>query len=454
MGWTARLAQWLVWSAVVPLGASVPERLYTAENYDVSIQADLANQRLVGEVKIRLHSRADFPISALELDAGGLQITSVLEGQSPQWFERNRGMLFVTLTKPLHADEQRTVTVRYQATPSQGLQFFPDQIYTSNTSDWMPCNDRPGERATLHLTIASAPNVKVAASGKLTATHENITEWQLDSPTEPSRFGFALGSFSENTADAGDVKLRILGAGTEIVEPTKAALQYFAERTGKHYPGSIYTQAFVHGDVIRSMSGGLTLLPESYAQGLLKKPDDQWLLASELAQQWYGDSIAAKDWSDLWLSRGVSAFLADEFLGERFGKDRYEREVQRSRQIYEQMRGQGKDRALSDVEWKTRQEADGEIPLHKGVWFLSQVKHLLGDNAFLEGMRLYTNGQWSQLATSADLQKAFDAVNRNAAPQGQDSRKSKAKNKPKTGETPLDNLFDLWVYGMLVTKSK
>jgi aminopeptidase N len=418
----------LVCSAAV---ASVPERLYRVESYDANIQVDLATQRLTGEVKIKLHSHADFPISALELDAGSLQIVSVLEGQSPQWFERNQGRLLITLTKPLHSGDERMIDIRYQGTASPGLSFFPDQVYTSNTSDWMPCNDRAGERSTLHLVIAANKDVKIAASGKQTTPNE----WQLDSPAEPSRFGFALGAFQEQTADAGDVKLRTLGAGPEVIEPTKAALKYLAERTGKPYPGSIYTQVFVHGNVSRSMSGGLTLLP---------KPDDQWRLASELAQQWYGESIASKDWSDLWLSKGLSAFLADEFLG----KERYEREVEHSKQVYEQIRGQGKDRSLSDVEYKTREEADGEIPLHKGVWFLYQVKRLLGDSAFLEGLRLYTNGCWGQLATSFDLQKAFDAVNRNPAPQGKDSKKSKVKN----SETPLDNLFDLWVYGMLVTK--
>jgi aminopeptidase N len=419
--------------------ASVPERLYTAESYDVNIQVDLANQRLAGEVKIKLHSHADFPISALELDAGGLQIVSVLEGQSPQWFERNQGRLLVTLTKQLHSGEQRIIDIRYQAAPSAGLAFFPDQVYGSNVSDWMPCNDRPGERPTLHLVVVAAGDVKIAASGKQIAPNE----WQLDSPAEPSRFGFALGTFTEQVADAGDVKLRILGAGTELVEPTKAALKYLAERTGKPYPGSIYTQVVVHGNLARSMSGGLTLL---------SKPDDRWLLVSELAQQWYGESIASKDWADLWLSKGLSAFLADEFLG----KERYEQEVEHSKKVYEQIRDQGKDRSLSDVEYKTREEADGEIPLHKGVWFLHQVKHLLGDSEFLEGLRLYTNGHWGQLVTSFDLQKAFDAVNRNPAPQGKERPEGKEskKSKVKNGETPLDNLFDLWVYGMLVTKSK
>jgi aminopeptidase N len=454
-----RIANCLVWSAIIPLGAAPLTRLYTAENYDVSIQPDLAKQRLNGEVRIRFHSLAGTAISALELDAGGLQITSVVEGQVPQSFEQNHSMLFVALTNPVRLDEQRTITVRYQAGPAPGLKFFPDQLYTSVTSDWMPCNDRPNERATLHLTIAAPPDTKAAGSGQLTAARisegQSITEWRLDSPTEPSWFGFALGGFAENTSDAEGVKLRVLGAGTQIFEPTAAAMHYLAERTGKRYPGQTYTQVFTHGDVSRSMAAGLTLLPESYAQGLAKQPDDLRLLTNELAHQWYGVRIATKDWSDLWLSEGVSAFLADAFLGQRFGKERYEREIGHSRQIFNQLRAEGKDRSLSDTGWTTRQEADGEIPEHKGAWFLYLLTQLVGDSAFWDGLRLYTSDQWGRAATSEDLQKAFDAANTGNRGTGKKVGAPGRRNNPQNSPKTLDSLFDLWVYGIIPnTKSK
>jgi aminopeptidase N len=449
----------LFWCVIAPLAAAPLTRPYTAENYDVRIQPDLGKQRLYGEAGIRVRSLAGNAISALEFDAGSLEITSVLEGQTPQPFERDRGLLIIVLTSPLRPDESRTVTVRYQAGPAAGLKFFPDQIYTSVTSDWMPCNDRPGERATLHLTIATPVDTRAAASGQLTATRggdgQSITEWQLDSPAEPLWFGFALGAFSEKTSDAEGVKLRVLGGDTQLFEPTAAAMRYMTELTGKRYPGQTYTQVLVHGDVRRSMAGGLTLLPESYAQGLVKQPDDLWLLTDQLTHQWYGAAIAVKDWSDLWLSEGVSAFLTDAFLGQRFGKGRYEREIQNSRQIFNRLHAEGKDRSLSDTGWTTHQEADGESPEHKGAWFLYLVNQLVGDSAFWNGLRLYTSDQWGRAATSEDLRKAFDAVNAGAAGKGgATERRSGRKNSAKNGDTPVDNLFNMWVYGVPNTTSR
>jgi aminopeptidase N len=280
----------------------------------------------------------------------------------------------------------------------------------------------------------------------------------MDSAAAPAWFGFALGRLAENTSEAGGVKLRVLGAGPQVIEPTVAALRFLSERSGKGYPSLSYTQVFIHGEAIRSMAAGLTLLPESYAQDLGKQPDSLWLLTTELAHQWYGVAIATKDWSDLWLSEGISAFLADAFLGERFGKERYEREIEHSRQIYNRIRAEGKDRSLSDSSWTTFDEADGEIPAHKGACFLYLVHELVGDSGFWAGLRSYTTELWGRAATSEDFQKAFGATSGgpNTGKKGGVSLRKNGKNDKngKTGAKTLDNLFDLWVYGIPIGNGK
>jgi len=77
-----RIARALACLVAVPLMAAPLRRPYTVENYDAAIQADVAGRRLIGEATIRFHSLSDTPISALELDAGGLRIASVAEGRA------------------------------------------------------------------------------------------------------------------------------------------------------------------------------------------------------------------------------------------------------------------------------------------------------------------------------------------------------------------------------------
>lgn len=426
----------LALSAAIHSHAAPAPRPYTVENYDVRLRADLALQRLYGEAAIRMRGRGDNPVSAIQMEGARLKITGVSEGGVPQPFEQSRDALFVTLIRPIHPDETRSLTIAYEAGPAAGLGFFSDQVVASAVSDWMPCDDSAGARATLHLTLTAPENMKVAASGKLARTDsssgQTVSEWQLDSAAEPRRFGFALGSFSEVAPDAGGVKLRVLGAEGKIPESTGAALQFFAEHTGRAYPNQIYTQVFTHSGAAGAYAGGLALLPDSYARKIEKDPADLWLLADRLAQQWFGIGITTKDWSDLWLSEGVSAFLTDQFLEQKFGKQRYDAELARARRTYDQLRLEGKDRPLSNDTWNTRQEADSGIPEAKGPWFLYLLSQMTGDSPFATALKLYTTNEWGHAATSEDFQRAFETV----AP----GRKTPGKD--------MDQLFDNWVYGV------
>jgi len=395
-------------------GAAPLPRNYAVESYDVSIAPDLAAKRLSGEDTIRFHSRIE-RLDALEFDAGDLTIASVTDNQAPQWFERKGSLLIVVLGNPVRAGEHRSVSIRYQAGPGKGLQFFPDQVYTSSvTSDWMVCNDRPDEPATLRLRI-HAPSLKVAAT-------EN-----LESPTPPFLYAFAAGAFEESTSETSRVKLRVLGHAP-VFEPAIAAMHFLAERTGRPYPGGNYTLVFAHGTV-KQTAAGITLLPESYAADLSAHPENLWLLAGEIAEQWYGVGILCKDWSDLWLSEGLAAFLADAFLEQRFGKPRYEQEVEIARKIYETLKAEGQDRPLSFSDWETPQQAGGQVPVFKGAWFLAQLRRQMSDEAFWRGLRLYTSQFWGRSTVSVDFEKSMETA------------------AGKLGSKNLAKFFEHWVAG-------
>src|SRR5580700_7060256 len=195
---TPRLALLL---CLVSVALAAPlQRNYAVEHYDVSVAPDVAAKSLSGEVTISYHSRIG-RLDALELDAGdALQIASVMDNQTPQWFERKGSLLIVVLTNPARTGEHRRVTIRYQAGPAKGLLFFPGQVYTSFfTSDWMVCNDRSDEPATLRLQVAAPPDFKIAAT------------LRLDTPTPPFLYAFAVGAFEESTSEVNGVKLRVLG---------------------------------------------------------------------------------------------------------------------------------------------------------------------------------------------------------------------------------------------------
>jgi len=402
--------------------AAPAARLYSVDSYDVRIAPDLEKQRLAGEVAIRYRSRAG-SLATLELDAGlGVEIAEVLDGKTQLQFERRSGLVLVALARPALQGVPRRLTIRYRAGPGKGLKFFPDQVYSEFfTSDWMVCNDRPDGRATLRLRIAAPKGWRVAASGAPAGN----SEWRIGTPVAPFLYGFAAGRFQE----AGDAHLRLLGSADvmlfapAILDATRAALRFFAARTGRDYAAPLYTQVFTHASPMQE-NANLTLLPEAYASGLRAQPNDLWLLAHELAHQWYAVGISCRDWSDFWLNEGLATFMADAFLESRFGRERYEREIERSRGIYERLKEEGKDRALSFRAWNTPQEAGGQIPYHKGAYVLDLLRREMGDEAFWRGLEIYTRNNWNRPVTSRELQAAMEAA---------------------AGKT-LDGFFEEWVY--------
>jgi len=408
-------------------------RNFAVEHYDATIQPDLTAQRLNGEVTIRFHSRID-GLGALELDTGTMEILSVSDGQKPEYTERRAGILVVVLARPLNKDAVGSVTIRYRAAPAKGLEFFPSQVYASLfASDWLPSSDRIDDRATLRLRISADPAWKVAASGKLAGTTtengRSVTEWRIETAMPPSLFGFAAGAFAESIKQQNKVTLRTLApAGTAmgpIEDAAAAAMQFFAGRTGAAYPFDTYTQVFAQGDPMQA-SAGMCLLPASYAAKLAHQPDDLWTLADALAHQWYGVAVSYADWSEFWLSEGISAFMADAVLESKFGKARYQLEIERSRGIFESLQADGKDRALSLTDWQSPEQTFGQLPIHKGVWVLDQLRRQLSDPVFWRGMRRFTLTAWGKTASSDDLQRALQAAS--------DNKK-------------LDKFFERWVTG-------
>lgn len=441
-------------------GSETPARPYTVESYDVSVRPDLAKKVLYGEAKIQLRGLGDNEVSALEFDAAGMKVTGVLEDKAPQAFDQTREMLYVTLLNALHPDQERTIIIQYQAKPADGLKFFPNEVDAFVTPDWLPCNNLPAERATLHLTIAAPADAKTAGSGDPAGSRitegQSVTEWQLETPSPPSRFGFAVGAFTEAASEADGVeahgveahgvKLRALGVDKSIFDPAAAAMRYFADRTGKPYPGKSYTQVAVQADVSRSMAGGLAFLPQSWAHDFAKQPDNILPIADQLARQWFGVEIAPKTWADAWLSQGVPAFLADTFLEQRFGKEKFDRRMAQLRETWNQLRMEGKDRPLDDSDAVAPPPASGGIPEHKGAWFVYLLQQFVGDKAFWSALKLYTSDNWGKAVSSEDFQRAFDAVNTGARLHAG----SIAKNSPKK----LDDFFNMWVYGVTSAKPK
>ena len=316
--------------------------------------------------------------------------------------------------------ERRSVRIKYHGTPTRGIRFYPDQVYTVfTTSEWMVCNEEPGDLATYSLRLLAPMNLRVVASGVL-KREENynglkVSDWEQTTPIPAFVFGFSAGKFTEANEKEGLITLRYLGANRtqdqlrKIFRVTGAAVRYYRSRSGVAYSEAAYTQVLSQGS-IEQEAAGFTMLSDAYGDQVLQKADDTWLIAHELAHQWWGVGVACQDWTDFWLNEGIATFMADTFLEFQYGKARYTAEMERSKKAYEDAKAAGKDRPLSFTGWKTPQEASGPIPYHKGAWVMHLLRQKLGEYKFWKGMEIYTGMYWGKTAKSSDLQGVMEAI--------------------------------------------
>ena len=388
---------------------------FDVQHYSVALTLDIPHHTIKATETIRLHL-ADAAIREIDLNADELAIETVSAGKQKLQFSQSPGSLQIFLTGPLARRTTLTLSIAFHASPTKGLRFFDTQAYTVySTSHWMVANHIPADLATIDLRVQTPAKLTVITNGK-------------NRPLPDFVLGFAAGPFHQSAAKAGKTELRYFSSKyssaqlAHIFQATPSALRFFASKAAVPYPSRTYSQVMVNGSPEQEL-GDFTLLPDSYGETLLTHPDDQWLLAHELAHQWWGIGLACRDWSDFWLNEGVASFMADAFLGEQFGPARYDHEIESARQAYEALKTTGKDHPLC-YRGKAESEVGGRLPYAKGAWVLHLLKQQMGDQAFWSGFQEYTRAHWGRTVTSEDFQSAMQHA----------------------AKTDLSPFFNQWVY--------
>ena len=239
-------------------------------------------------------------------------------------------------------------------------------------------------------------------------------EWVQQTPLPTYVLGFAVGPFHRVSESHRGVRLAYLGASftdaelRQVFAETRSMLEFFEERAGVRFPGGSYTQVLAAGRVEQEV-GLFTLLSESYGRRLLDDPKDLWLMAHELAHQWWGNAVTCRDWNHFWLNEGLATFLAFAYEERRFGPNVYAKQIAAAREDYERVRLKGGDKPLVFPDWSKPSADDRVIVYRKGAYVLHLLRQELGDALFWAGLRDYTRRFMGHSVTTSDFQAAMEA---------------------------------------------
>jgi aminopeptidase N len=403
----------LLWACAAPGSLAPP----TVLHYRVELSPDLAAGTVLGRAELLLPAGT---AGLLTLDAGTLLIDAVQAGGSALAFEKHGTRLRIVLPAP----PQGPLRIDYHGRPDGGLRFLPAarQLATGfSTSQWMPCLDDPGVRATLELSLRLPTDLDVVANGRLLeqrpiADGLSLSRWRLDQPMPSYLYGFAAAPFRQARDDRQQPALRMLGPPgfseaqlRQVFKDTADMLDFYAAKAGVPYPGEVYTQVLLSGPAAQEMSG-FAVMGERYGERVLADPTAVWLGAHEAAHQWWGNGLTNASWRHFWLNEGIATFMTAAYLEQRFGRAEYLRHIDGARGKFEALRDAGKDKPLVFADWTAPSADDRSIVYDKGAYVTHLLREELGEAAFWAGLRRYTQRHWGQSVTTADFQAAMEAA--------------------------------------------
>jgi aminopeptidase N len=414
VGLALSLSGWMVHAQPVP----VTGRSFTISHYDVELRPQLETGTVEGSASLTV--RVANPGPTLTLNRGALDIDEVRDGERPLTFRVDRGQLHIEVP-PSNTGSERRISVRYHGRPASGLVFVPEreQLYTIfTTPQWMPSVDSPDARATFRLRLHVPRSWTGAASGRQVSRAPvspgiDVVEWQQDRPVPAYTFGFAVGRFSEVTDRESSVTLQYFANGFSAGEmrtifgESRQMLRFFEERSGVPYPGLVYAQALVARTAGQEMAG-LSVVSEEYGRAVLKDQTAIGLLAHEFAHQWWGNMVTCHAWTEFWLNEGFATFMAAAYREHRFGRAAYLADIDAMRSRYQQVVARGNDRSLVFPSWDRPTADDRTLVYQKGALALHELRELVGDVNFWNGIRLYTRRYFGQSVTTDALRLAFE----------------------------------------------
>jgi aminopeptidase N len=403
--------------------------------YSLALRPDLQSGSVSGTETVQFIIRK--ASGEIAFSPNALKVHRATIDGKPVRVSSTQGAVIFTAGVTLPAGHISTLQVVFSGKPKRGLTTKGAAIYSSYFAcDWMFClQDSPGDKAWFDLDLylpdkASSVGIGRQLSTRQLGTGLTVHRWRSLRPYSPYLFGFAAGSLQFRQQQHAGTRYSYVAVGQEqadleqLFAETPAISDFFAAKSGVQLPHQQYTQILVPGDEAQE-AATFSLIGRELLREDLSDPPKQWLIAHELAHQWWGNLVTCASWQDFWLNEGFATFMTAAWKQQRFGESAYQAELEAARKRVKRAAERGYDKPLA---WDGRYPSLGirrAIQYSKGALFLDYLRTELGERAFWKGVREYTRAFAGKTVRSPDFQRAMSQAS------GRD----------------LSAVFAHWVYG-------
>ncbi|MBK0368844.1 M1 family metallopeptidase [Flavobacterium agrisoli] len=407
--------------------------LFTFAQQTQFVDFKTANGQLVIDAKEKkIHGTVTYQLDVLKtrdtikIDARKMQFSKVLLDNNAIDFKVTDNQLFL-----IHSfvAGKKTIELTYEATPKQALYFVGSeathnlQIWTQGqgryTSNWFPSFDDVNEKMIFNLDITFDSGYEVVANGllknKIQQGQKNIWQYRMQEPMSSYLLMLAIGKFDKKCSYS---KSKIpLENYMEPADASKFETTYFGsnqifdfleKEIGVKYPWQIYRQIPVRDFLYAGMENtSSTLFSTNYVVDSIGFSDRKYtnVNAHELAHQWFGDLITAKEGKHHWLQEGFATYYALLAEKELYGEDYFYFKLYETAQ-------QLKFASRTDTIPVLNAKASSLTFYEKGAWALFVLHQNIGDKAFKKAIKNYLNSYAFQTVTTDDFLTEINKVSK------------------------------------------
>jgi len=419
--WSAALLVAARLSAAAPSPA-LPTGEIDVLHYALTVTPDFDRRSISGESQVSFRSQRD-ALAEVRFSANSLTVDRAAMRGEPVRVSRASEEIVMTLPRPLARGQTATLTIAFHGVPARGLVFGAKSVYTSYfTCDWMFCvQDRPGDKATIDLTIVvpkGMTSVGVGARGSVApaAAGPGGFEAHTSRETRPYSsyvYGFAAGDFHVVSERQGNAELVYLSETAPperlraLFASTGAMVRFFEEKAGVGLPHERYVQVHAPGTAAQE-ADAFSVIGDDMVSPILDDPQEDWVIAHELAHQWWGNLVTCADWNEFWLNEGITTFMVAAWKEHRWGRASYEREMELARQRVEAAAKAGTSVPLTSPGPFPSLSARRAIAYSKGALFMDRLRREIGEQQFWAGLRSFTRTYAGTTVVSRDFQRTFE----------------------------------------------
>lgn len=388
--------------------------------------------------------RADSALSEIRLNATNNSLAVDSVGLAGTGFQHQGNFLTIDLDRVYLPGEtvEAGIWYRHKNVTDNGFYVSSGYVFTDSPPEgarkWMPCWDRPSDKATWELHARVPVNVRLVSAGILadsTVSGDTLTYHWVSTdpmatylvPISASVYFRIHTKYWKKLSDPTDSipvliyhrdSENLAGIDSTILPMTDFYSQKFGDYPFEKIGFATLNGSFPWGGMENQTM--VNLMPGGYS--------DVNLVAHEHSHQWFGDLVTCVTWADIWLNEGFATYCQNLWVEASKGYEAYKNSMITVANYY---LSHNPGWPLYHPEWAVTTPNPNTlyntaVTYNKGAAVLYQLRYVLGDSLFFRVLKEYVTDVRLQFgnAVTADFVETAGRVS------GQD----------------LSWFFDNWVY--------